>query len=86
MRSMFGSFGMGACLAMATVSVASVGHEVRATVEPSRAATKRRKSVRLGHALSTKPPRSRNAPTKRKLKGNRLHVSRRTKRRHRRAS
>jgi hypothetical protein len=85
MRSMFGSFGLGACLAMATVATVSVGPAITAAAEPSRAAAKR-KAVRLGYATSSKPPRSRNAPTKRKLKGNRLHVSRRTKRRHRRAA
>lgn len=52
--------------------------------EAQRARPKRK--LRVNYGSSGTGYRSRNAPPKRKLKANRLHISRRTKRKHRRAA
>jgi hypothetical protein len=80
-------FGLGGMLALACAPAMAIapGFEAIAPRAPKKQikAAKRARMAEAGAAPVYR--RSKNAPPKRKLKANRLHVARRTRRRHRRA-
>lgn len=77
-------------LAVAAAGMLAVnpsGPAITEAVAPVNETAKKRvrRQVAAGR-IDPRWPKSKNSPTKRRLKRNRLHVSRRTKRKHRRAA
>ncbi len=71
-------------MALPSFAISSVGEDIFAPAPVASYARKRARRARL-IASGYGQRRSKGAPARRKLKPNRLHVSRRTRRRHRRA-
>jgi hypothetical protein len=89
-KSMFGAALMAAsALGLAAAAAPSVTEAGRIATLPGEArssAAKKSKKMRALASGSHKRFRSKNSPTQRKLKSNRLTISRRVRRKHRRAA
>jgi hypothetical protein len=81
------TYGLAAALAFAAISSASAsGQTIVIADAPVNEAAAKRVKKRVAAGSLAKFRRSKNPPTKRKLKSNRLHISRQVRRKHRRAA
>lgn len=80
--------GIAAALAMASLSMAAFSSQpmVETTARPVNDSEVKRVRKAVSRGTLAKPRRSKNAPTKRKLRTNHAHTSKRVRRKHRRAA